>query len=54
MNKDTKAKVEEYQAFLLRRYGLEKLAESDPGSAGKALMAQLDVNAGKMDPLYWG
>ena len=52
MNKETKAKAEEYQAFLLRRYGLEKLSQSDPGSAGKGLMAQLDVNAGKMEPLY--
>ena len=47
MDKDTKAKVEEYQSFLLRRYGLKKLAEKDQRKAGVRLKVQLDVNAGK-------
>jgi hypothetical protein len=54
MHRDKKTEVEDYQDYLLRRYFLCDLARSDPDSAGNALKARLDTNAGILDPVYWG
>ena len=43
MRDEVKAKVDEYQEYLLERYGLDK---SDPDTSGPLLKAQMDANAG--------